>query len=49
MLENILKIIIFFNTRQNALNAQARIVDYLCCLYLAYTEEKAKALTAVFY
>ena len=47
--ENIPKTIIFFNTRQNALNAQAKMVDYLCCLHPAYTEEKARALTAVFH
>ena len=49
MPENIPKIIIIFNTRQNALNIQAKIVNYLYCLHLAYTKEKAKALTAVFY
>ena len=47
--KNIPKTIIFFNTRQNALNIQAKIVDYLYCLYLVYTEEKARALTTVFY
>jgi len=49
MPKNIPKIIIFFNTRQNALNIQARIVNYLYYLHPVYTEEKAKALTAVFY
>ena len=47
--KNILKTIIFFNTRQNTLNIQAKIVDYLYYLYLVYTEEKARALTTVFY
>jgi len=49
MLENILKIIIFFNIRQNTLNTQARIINYLYYLHLVYTKEKARALTAVFY
>ena len=47
--KNILKTIIFFNIRQNALNIQAKMVDYLCYLHLVYTEEKARALTAIFY
>ena len=47
--KNIPKTIIFFNTRQNALNVQAKIIDYLCCLHLVYTKEKARALTTVFY
>ena len=49
MPKNILKTIIFFNIRQSALNIQAKIVNYLCCLYLVYTKKKARALTAVFY
>ena len=47
--KNIPKTIIFFNTRQNALNVQVKIVNYLYCLHLVYTEEKARALTTVFY
>ena len=47
--KNIPKTIIFFNIRQNALNVQAKMVDYLYYLHLVYTEEKARALTAVFY
>ena len=49
MPKNIPKTIIFFNTRQNALNAQAKMVNYLYYLHLVYTKEKAKALTAIFY
>ena len=49
MPKNILKTIIFFNIRQNALNIQAKMVDYLYCLYLVYIKEKARALTTVFY
>jgi hypothetical protein len=47
--KNIPKTIIFFNTRQNALNIPARMVNYLYYLHLVYTEEKARALTTVFY
>ena len=47
--KNILKTIIFFNTRQNALNAQAKMVNYLYYLHLVYTEKKARALTTIFY
>ena len=49
MPKNIPKTIIFFNIRQNALNIQAKMVDYLYYLYLVYTKEKARALTTVFY
>ena len=49
MPKNILKTIIFFNIRQNALNIQAKMVNYLYYLHLIYTEEKARALTTVFY
>ena len=47
--ENIPKTIIFFNIRQNALNTQAKIVNYLYYLHLVYTEEKARALTTIFH
>ena len=47
--QNIPKTIIFFNIRQNALNTQAIMVKYLYCLHPAYTKEKARALTAIFY
>ena len=47
--KNIPKTIIFFNTRQNALNVQAKMVDYLYYLYLVYTKEKARALILIFY
>ena len=49
MPKNIPKTIIFFNTRQNALNIQAKMVDYLYYLHLVYTKEKARALTTVFH
>ena len=49
MPKNIPKTIIFFNIRQNALNVQAKIVNYLYCLHLVYTKEKAKALTIIFH
>ena len=49
MPKNIPKTIIFFNTRQNALNVQVKMVNYLYYLYLVYIKKKAKALTTVFY
>jgi len=39
----------FLKLKKYALDAQAKMVKYLFCLYLDYTEKKVKAITAVFY